>query len=272
MIFDFNSDFKSKKIKYAVFVGRFQPFLKETHFDFCLKGILNTGLKPILLFGSGNESADFEKFNPLNNPLSNEQRIGQFGYVKSALFDNEEDRIGFAGFLDDKFDNDIWFRALLEHLIKYFADLNNGDSIENAVFFRVGKDADLKKDLRLNPPSLSHFDDMIIKSPLAGILSPNCDVRLLDISATKYRKISVLSEEFKNNVIAFDYIKNLVSEIRRQTIWGEHFNKINLDLTMLDLSLYRLCNEAKLDSKTILNSNVQSVEDLEKFLIKLIIK
>lgn len=272
MILDFQSDFAAKDIKYAIFVGRFQPFLRKTHFQFCLEKILASNLKPILLFGSANESADFEKFNPLNNPLTNEQRLGQFGYVKAALKDKDEDKIAFAGFLEDKFDNDIWFSCLIEKLENYFLDLENGDSLANAAFFRVAKEADNSKDSRLNPPALSHFDEMIVNSPFAAILSPHCDKELLTISATDFRRKNILTNDFKDNVVAYDYIKDLVIQIRNSTSWGQYFNEINLDLTMLDLALYRFVVEMGLDEEMILNSDIQSVEGLEGFLTNLLIK
>ena len=277
MILNFNSDFQSKNIKYAVFLGRFQPFLQKTHFDYCLKNILRCGLKPILIFGSGDELRDQVPFGPgprnlINNPLNNEQRIGQFGYIKCTLTDEYEDKIDFAGFLNDKFDNDIWFNSLIKHLEEYFNNLDNNDSIENTVFFRVGKEADTQKDTRLNPPSLSHFDEMIQASQFAGILSPKADSDLLNISATKYRKMNVLSTQFKESVVASDYIKDLVVEARRSNEWGEHFNKIKLDLTMLDLALYRFYNETNLSGQDILNSSIKSLDDLETFLTNLLIK
>ncbi|MBL6664413.1 MAG: hypothetical protein ISQ34_01055 [Rickettsiales bacterium] len=272
MIFDFKSDFKSRKIRYAIFIGRFQPFLKRTHFEYCLKGILKCGLKPILLFGSANESVDFEKFNPLNNPLNNQQRLRQFAYVRSSLRGEEQDKIGFAGFLDDKFDNNMWFKSLIDKLENYFFELDNGDSINNAVFFRVGKDADLDKDERLNATALSHFDEIILNSSFAGVMSPQCSEELLSISATNFRRKNVTTMEFQNNVIACDYIKELIMAVRNNTSWGRYFNEINLDLTMLDLALYRFIIKMNLDENIILDSDIKSVENLEEFLTKLLIK
>lgn len=271
MFFNFNSDFKSQQIKYAVFIGRFQPFLRRTHFEYCLNGILGCGLKPILVFGSSNEiTADgvSKKFNPLNNPLNNHQRLQQLQFLNENIHED----VLFGGFLNDKFDNDIWFKSVLDHLDQFFAELDNGDSIKNTVFFRVQKGADLNKDSRINPPSLSYFDNMISKSTFGGILNPGSDDKLSNISATHFRKINVSSSHFKNNVIAADYIKNLIRNVRQESEWGEYFNKLNLDLTMLDLALYRFCNEAKLNNDIILNSSIRSVDDLEVFLTKLLIK
>lgn len=275
MYFDFDSNFLDKNIKYAVFVGRFQPFLYQTHFEYCLKNLLKANLKVILFFGSSDLTFlnSNKKINFLNNPLNDSQRFNQFKIITDKFLDDKKDDILFGGFLEDKFDNHQWFLNLQKKLNEFFVDYHHESSIKNCVFFRVSKDDDPFKDKKLAADPLSDFDEKIKLSDFAGILSPilqNSQNNLLNISATKFRRLDIFSEEFKKNILAHNYIKELVIKTRNNSFFKNYLNNQNVKLTMLDLSLARFFKEDGLKHELLFNQNIKDVAGLENFLKSLV--
>ena len=83
--------------------------------DACYVQEVNAEIKLEFCYGCGFQS------NSLMKPESQflQEQMEVLPELYKALMDEEEDKIGFAGFLDDKFDNDLWFESLIEKLEAY---------------------------------------------------------------------------------------------------------------------------------------------------------
>jgi NAD+ synthase (glutamine-hydrolysing) len=233
-----SDDLKKAGVKYAVELGRRAP-MHRVHVE-CLKEIIEAGLTPVVIIGSAN-GADSALFDPVRNPLTEEQQKEQ---IRQVLGDAYDEKYIIA--LDDTGDAELWYENLFSALQSRGVD---GDAV---IHYR-SKVADAKNaDAQIKP--LSHYMTGFAERGLTPWESFNTDpaddfvnasdIRLLDLEKLTPAQAALMS--------APDYICTLARRARSENPDAALLS--GLPLTVFDLTLDRLRREAGITTADVVHA------------------
>lgn len=257
--FDINGEMPLQEdgIKYGIFVNRGQPLLL-THVG-CIKQISKNGLKPIIVIGSTNQADEF--FDPVNNPLTFEQRVEQLQMALAAY-----QIVNYKILeLPDVGNGEKWVKSVGEMLDR------EGMARNQCVFSYFQKENDGVKAGGVGVPPLAQFTEALKINVALHILRLRNDEEINkilggkadDVSASKFRKmdLSEETEEQRATVVTLDFIRALAFRARKENPSGSRLNQLKIPVTMLDLTLDRLRKETTIETESLLNKALSKVSE-----------
>ena len=241
-------DFSDAAKTYAVSIGRRAP-MHRMHVD-CIREISDAGLTPILMVGSSNQFGS-SQYDPVKNPLTLDQQKAQF---KAAL-GNDFTEAQFLH-LNDFDDGDMWLDAFYDLLSE------RGIHDQSVVHFR-SKSADAKQmDEQIKP--LSHYMQGFADRDIPPWQSYNqnpaddeinaSDIRLFDLNNLKQTEYDMIA--------AADWLIETANQARENNPDAALLELYQIPVTVFDLALSRMHQEANISTKSVLDIALATDEKL----------
>lgn len=255
---DMKSSLAADGIRYGVSVGRRQP-MHQMHLD-CVREIIDAGLHAVVVIGSANNPKN-PYFNVLSNPLSESQQREQITQALTQV-GIAPDRYTLLA-VPDLGSMDEW-AASIRYLLKA-----NGFDPQASVFHYRSKSSDLEQSSQaIKPLRASH--ESLMRHGMSVWESFNRTIENDDMSATPFRTLDLQDPAHKPlcdaTLVAPDYIRELAVQARAANPDKSLLD--NLPVTLLDLSLDRLANEAGIRTADVLAGNPATSLDALSHAIK----
>ncbi len=209
----------------------------------CIREIINSGLRLIYIIGSANtafdESGERDKlFDPIKNPMTVEQQKQQLFYAFPELR-NSQSIIILP--VKDMGNLPVW----CENLCSLF-DGNNMPPLEKCVLHFRSKDGD---------NYAQKTAEYLQSCGLNTWYSENPHRDDYNINSTELRSTPLYNKEnpLLKNIIALEYIREIVSQARKRNPNRVILDKNNFPLTTFDLTFDRIYKEAGISTDNFIN-------------------
>lgn len=228
-------------MRYGLSVGRRCP-MHSAHVT-CLRDIIAAGLTPVVCFGSANDATN-PNYDPIKTPLTVEQQITQLRMVMEQEFPDLCETVMALAFAQEDVGNaEKWSASVVEKL-------KDGEDISEFCvmhFFDKNVDHNTPADASIKP--LSNYSDAFLER---GVSVWHCFTDS-ELSATIMREWDLrhLTDEQRATFAAPDYIISLAEAARANNPDRDLLEKI--PVTMLDLSLERMRNEAGITTADVVS-------------------
>lgn len=234
---EIREELAAQGLAYGVSLGRRAP-MHSIHVD-CIREIEEAGLLPVIFIGSTN-GADSPLFDPVKNPLTVGQQKEQLRRAVPEAFD--EARVIT---LPDTGNEATWFDQFFDVLQKA------GFAGHSVIHYRT-KAADRQKMGEAIRP-LSAYMEGFSSRGLPPWESYNRDPANDNINATDIRGFDLerLTPEQRAIIAAPDYIIDIAREARAADPDGALLEQRKLPLTVFDLTLSRLRQEAGISTAAV---------------------
>lgn len=228
---------------------------------FCLRDILEAGLMPITGIGSANMPGN-KNYDPMKNPLTPAQQRKQMEIVARNEFPEHSDTITRLVFeLEDVGDSAGWSQnviaALHEKVLQERAlspaseALPEEEILQKCAMHFCPKEVDSQAQGHIQP--LSNYTSLFADAGISiwqsnAINMSHGDMEEMSASAMREWDLNNLSEDQHNTLATPDYIVELANEARRNNPERDLLDEAGIPVTMLDLSLERLHQEAEVST------------------------
>lgn len=260
---ELGTELKDNGIEYAFSIGRRAP-MHQGHV-FCLRDILEAGLLPITGIGSANMPGN-TNYDPIKNPLTPAQQKEQLAVVARNEFPGQSDAIMRLVFeVEDVGNSAHWSQnviaALHEKVRQELASsptseaLPEEEILQKCAMHFCPKEVDNQAQEKIKPLSnyTSFFEEAGISIWQSNAISmSHSDSEEISASAMRDWDLNTLSDDQYNALAAPDYIIALANAARRNNPDGELLDVAGIPVTMLDLSLERLHQEAEVSTLEVM--------------------
>jgi hypothetical protein len=228
---------KMPNIKYAISIGRRAP-MHLVHLD-CLQEIKSAGLQPVIIIGSANTKLD-KFYDPVRNPLTIKQQHTQLQKVLG-----EEYQPQHIYTLEDQ-DDESWLEQLSSIVNRY----------NNQVIFHYRTKLIEKSNNIAEIPSLTSYLSIFAARGWEVWQTHNKKAEFDDIHASDLRKMDLLNlTPVERKIFAAPELIIEMATAARAKNPDRDLLK-DMPVTMLDMSLERLYQEANISTASLLPSAV----------------
>lgn len=240
---DLRDAFHRDGIQYAISMGRRAP-MHRMHVD-CLHEIVDAGMIPVIGIGSTN-GASSPLFDPLKNPLTEAEQREQLRHVVVREFPPQADAIMALLFAQEDLGHaEKWSQSMARTMqekgvfgscVLHFRAKENDTQSQNA-----------------NIRALSGYTRILAEHGIPAWGSYNMHPEDDNIHASDMRKwnLNRLTRDQDSQFADPHYIINLANAARKRNPLRDAFERTNIPVTMLDLTLERMRAEAGISIKEI---------------------
>ena len=243
------ADVAEKGYLFGVSLGRRAP-MHRIHVD-CIREIEEAGLLPVIFIGSTN-GADSKLFDPVKNPLTVEQQKEQLRRAVPEAYD--ESRVIT---LPDTGNEETWFD-------QFFGVMQKAGFADHSVIHYRTKAADRQKMGEVIRP-LSAYMEGFAKRGLPPWESYNRDPADDAVNATGIRSfvLTALTPEQRAVMASPDFVIEIAQKARDANPDRDLLEKHKIPLTVFDLSLSRLWQEAGIGTAAVFAAAQKENPELE---------
>lgn len=248
---DLSDIFHRDGIKYAISMGRRAP-MHRMHID-CLHEIVDAGLVPVIGIGSTN-GASSPLYDPLKNPLTEEQQREQLGSVVYREFPQEAEAILPLIFSQEDINHaEKWSKSIAQIM------QDKGVFGRCVLHFRA-KESDFEAKNN-NIRALSGYTRILAEHGVPSWGSHNIHPHDDNIHASDMRKwdLNRLRDDQRALFAAPDYIVDLANAARKRNPMKAVIEEAGIPVTMLDLSLERMRMEAGISMREIIGQTEEKL-------------